>query len=53
MLQGHTLSFLWAMSLGVTQRREEAHVAPSDSQVREGHKSDHMLLRHVSGCKQD
>ena len=47
----HALSCPCAMALGDPLREEEVHTAPRGSQVREEHKSDHMLLRHVSGCK--
>lgn len=48
--QEHT-HFILAMALGGPLREEKVHAAPRGSQVREGHKSDHMLLKHVSGCK--
>lgn len=48
--QEHTY-FILAMALGGPLREEKVYTPPRGSWVREGHKSDHMLLRHVSGCK--
>lgn len=47
-----THSFPWAMVLGVTHRGDKRLTLLLGVLILEGHKSDHMLLRHVGGCKQ-